>query len=63
MEAPVILCHASYATFDLFRQMFDGRLIRRKDDNNWPPRNCDLTPFDYFLHDAVKEKGYADRYN
>ena len=22
----------------------------------WPPRNCDLTPLDYYLWDAVKDK-------
>ena len=25
------------------------------------PRSCDLTPLDYYLWDAVKDKYYADR--
>ena len=38
-------CHTSYATIDLLCQTFKGRLINRKGDVNWPPRNCDLTIF------------------
>ena len=41
--------------------MFDGPLIGRNDDVNWPPRSCQLTPFDYFLWGAVKEKCYANK--
>ena len=29
-------------------------------DVNWPPRSCDLTPLDYYLWGAVKDKCYAD---
>ena len=42
-------CHTSHATIDLLRETFDGRLISRNGDVNWPPRSCDLTPLDYFL--------------
>ena len=27
---------------------------------NWYPRSCDLTPLDYFLWEAVKDKCYAN---
>ena len=27
----------------------------------WPPRICDLTPLDYYLWDAVKDKCYVDK--
>ena len=53
-------CHTSHATINLLRLMFDGHLISRN-ITNWPPRSSDLTPFDYFLCGAVKEKHYADK--
>ena len=28
---------------------------------NWPPWSCDLTPLDYYLWGAVKDKCYADK--
>ena len=27
----------------------------------WPPRSCDLTPLDYYLWGAIKDKCYADK--
>ena len=27
----------------------------------WPPQSCDLTPLDYYLWGAVKNKCYADK--
>ena len=27
----------------------------------WPPRSCDLTPLDYYLWGAVKDKCYPDK--
>ena len=30
-------------------------------DGVWPPRSSDLTPLDYYLWDAVKDKCYADK--
>lgn len=54
-------CHTSHATIDLLRQTFDDRLISRNGDVNWPARSCDLTPMDYFLWGAVKDKCYADK--
>ena len=36
-------------------------IISRRVDVVWPPRGCDLTPFDYYLWGAVKDKCYADK--
>ena len=32
--------HTYHVTIDLLHQMFDGRLIRRTCDANFPPKNC-----------------------
>ena len=53
-------CHTANVTIDLLRTVFENRMIGRKSDVNWPPRNCDLTPLDYFLWGAVKDKCYAN---
>ena len=47
-------------TIDLLRTVFENRIISRNSDVNWPPRSCDLTPFDYFLWGAVNHKCYAN---
>ena len=39
--------------------VFENRIISRNSDVNWPPRSCDLTPLDYFLWGALKDKYYA----
>ena len=46
---------------NLLRLTFDGRLISRNDDVNWPSRSCDLTPLDYLLWGVFKENCYADK--
>ena len=53
--------HTSHATINLLSQTFGGRLISRNGNVKWPskPRSCDLTPLNYFLMGAVKEKYYA----
>ena len=40
--------------------IFENRVISRNSDVNWPPRSCDLTPLDYFLWRAVKDKCYVN---
>ena len=30
------------------QETFPGRVISRRDDINWPPRSCDLTPLEFF---------------
>ena len=36
-------------------------IISRKADVVWPHRICDLTPLDYYLWSAVKDKCYNDK--
>ena len=42
-----------------FAPCFEDRIITRRADVVWPPRGCDLTPLDYYLWGAVKDKCYA----
>ena len=53
-------CHTANVTIDVLRTVFENRIISRNSDDNWPPRSCDLTPLDYFLWRAVKDKCYAN---
>ncbi|XP_018375528.1 PREDICTED: uncharacterized protein LOC108769183 [Trachymyrmex cornetzi] len=53
-------CHTSRLTIDLLRTKFNNRIISRSGDVNWPARSCDLTPLDFFLWGAVKDRCYAD---
>ena len=54
-------CHTAEATLDVWRPVFEDRVISHRADVVWPPRNCDLTPLDYCLWGAVKDKCYADK--
>ena len=36
-------------------------IIGRRADVIWTPRGCDLTPLDYYLWGAVKDKCYIDK--
>ena len=54
-------CHTDKVTLDVFRTVFENRILSRRADFVWPPRSSDLTPLDYFLWGAVKEKCYADK--
>ena len=49
------------ATLDVLGLVFEDRIISRRADIVWPPRSCDLTPLNYYLWDAVKDKCYADK--
>ena len=46
---------------DVLRPVFEYRIISCRADVVWPPRNCYLTPLNYYLWDAVKKKYYADK--
>src|SRR6476661_2142954 len=48
-------CHTANETMALLRDKFNGRVISRGNDVNWPPRSCDLTPMDFFLWAYLKE--------
>ena len=54
-------CHTAEATLDVLRPIFEDRIISPRADVVWAPRSCDLTPLDYYLWGAVKDKCYADK--
>ena len=53
-------CHTAEATFDVLQPVLEYRIISRRADVVWPPRNCDLLLLDYYLWGAVKDKCFAD---
>ena len=55
------MCHTAEATLDVLRPVLEDRIISLKADVVWPPRSCDLTPLDYYLWDAIKDRCYADK--
>ncbi|CAI6355943.1 unnamed protein product [Macrosiphum euphorbiae] len=54
-------CHTARATMDILRERFEGMVISRNGDINWPPRSCDLTPLDFFLWGYLKSQVYANK--
>lgn len=54
-------CHTAREKLNLLDEKFEGFVISRGGDINWPPRSCDLTPLDYFLWGYVKSLVYADK--
>ena len=54
-------CHTAEATLGVLRPFFEDRIISHKVDVVWLPRSCDLTPLDYYLSSAVKDKCYSDK--
>ena len=54
-------CHTAEATLDVLRPVFEDRIISRRADVVWPPRNCVLTPLDYYLWGVDKDKCYVDK--
>ena len=54
-------CDTAEATFDVLRPVFEDRIISRRADVVWPSRSCDLTPLDYALLGAAKDKCYANK--
>ena len=49
------------ATLDVLRPVFEDHIFSRRADVVWPPQSCDLTPLDYYLWGAGKDKCYADK--
>ena len=45
----------------MFCALFLNCIISRRADVVWPSWSCDLTPLDYYLWGAVKDKCYADK--
>ena len=54
-------CHTVEATLDVLSPVFEDRINSHRADVVWPPWGCDLTPLDYYLWGAVKDKCYADK--
>ena len=54
-------CHTSEVTLNVVSLVLENRIISRRADVVWPPRSCDLTPFDYYLWGTVKDRCYADK--
>ena len=54
-------CHTAEATLVVLRPVFEKRIINRRVDVVWSPRSCELTPLDYNLRGAVKDKCYANK--
>ena len=54
-------CHTVEATIDILRPVFEHCIISRRADVVWPPRSCVLTPLNYYLWGAIKDKCYADK--
>ena len=54
-------CRTAEATLDVLRTVFEDHIISRSADVVWPPRNCDLSPLDYYLWGAVNDKCYTDK--
>ena len=48
-------CHTAEATLNVLHRVFEDRIISRRADVVWPPRNCD------YLWGAVKDKCYAGK--
>ena len=55
------LLRATQPTVDVLRPVFEDGIISRRGDVVCPPQSCDLTPFDYYLLGAIKDKCYADK--
>ena len=53
-------CHTTRPNMAILRTKFEGRIISRFGDANWPSRSCDLNPLDFFLWGYAKDRVYAD---
>ena len=54
-------CHTAEAALDILRPVFEDYIISDRAVVIWPPRYCDLTPLDYYLWSAVKDKCYSHK--
>ena len=50
------ICHTAEATLNVLHIIFEVFIISHRADVVWPPRSCDLTPLDYYLYGAIKDK-------
>ena len=54
-------CHTAEATLDVWRPVFEDRIISRTAVVIWPHRVGELTSLDYYLRGVVKDMCYADK--
>lgn len=54
-------CHTAHATLDILHEQFEGMVISRGGDVNWPPRSFDFTLLDFFLRGFLKSQVYANK--
>jgi len=52
---------ATHRMMDILHERFEGMVISRGGDMNWPPRSCDLTPLDFFLWGYLKSQVYTNK--
>ena len=48
--------HTARRSLRVLKEMFPGRLISLRGDEEWPARSPDLSPCDFFLWGYLKEK-------
>jgi len=53
--------YTPHATMDILHEQFEGMIILRGGDMNWPPRSCHLTPLDFFLWSYLKSQVYTNK--
>ena len=56
LQQDCAMYHTAEAALDVLRPVFEYYIISRRADIVWAPRSCDLTPLDYYLWGAVKDK-------
>lgn len=54
-------CHTSNDTINILKERFEGMVISRRGDVNWPQRSCDLTPLNFFLWGYLKSQVYTNK--
>ena len=53
--------HYTLAVRNYLEEQFQGRVIGRRGNIEWPPRSPDLTPLDFFVWGYVKDMVYAKK--
>lgn len=53
-------CHTSNDSMEVVNELFPNKVISRRGNLNWPPRNPDLSPLDYFAWGYLKSKVYQN---
>ena len=56
-------CHTARANIAYLNRQFDGRVVSKGADREWPPRSPDLNPCDFFLWGYLKSKVYYPKPN